>query len=323
MTQSLSRSEMLELVLHTVVSKLLGLAIACRMCEVPQKWIGSSVALGFDCATLPARSVDKAAFRNTVTVMIFDWGRSELNTCEKHERFSPEEQRDRTEFWRYYTGGICRLSWEAARAYQHWFGQSNPDTIRIKVFDFDSSTDNDVIGQCMVPLKETSRTSKGLVDRKSKSVIGRGGEEATITFSVTKELLPENSRMKLVWRIHVHKANNLLAMDGVLTSSTSDPFVTLEASSSAQTLGFWQRTSVQEKTLDPEWNETFEVAVPKDPAELHKLLAKDGMTESASHEELYDVLTRLPCERSSEEEAEKNFREWDKRLGHAVARKIS
>eukprot|EP00960_Hanusia_phi_P012211 356171-Hanusia_phi.AAC.5 len=45
---------------------------------VPQKWIGSSVALGFDACQLPRRDNSLAKEIDKVIVNIFDWGRSEL-----------------------------------------------------------------------------------------------------------------------------------------------------------------------------------------------------------------------------------------------------
>ena len=46
--------ELAGLVLSEVVIRLVGLASACRLVPVPQKWIGSSVALGSDSGRLPS-----------------------------------------------------------------------------------------------------------------------------------------------------------------------------------------------------------------------------------------------------------------------------
>jgi len=40
--------EFLELVTGEMVKMLVRLMVACRQIKVPQKWIGSSVVLGFD-----------------------------------------------------------------------------------------------------------------------------------------------------------------------------------------------------------------------------------------------------------------------------------
>ncbi|CAK0833811.1 unnamed protein product [Prorocentrum cordatum] len=87
--------EVAEVVLHEVCSRLCALALACRAVPVPQKWVGSSVAVGFDAAALPPRSLAEEEVRRRVVVKIFDWGRSELNTPERHRRLSDAEKKDR------------------------------------------------------------------------------------------------------------------------------------------------------------------------------------------------------------------------------------
>ena len=75
-----SSEEVAELVLHEIVKRLLLLAVACCRVTVPQKWVGSSVALGFDCGYFPSRKKDKDLglcaedlIRSKVIVNIFDW----------------------------------------------------------------------------------------------------------------------------------------------------------------------------------------------------------------------------------------------------------
>mmetsp|Transcript_28088 Transcript_28088/g.93301 ORF Transcript_28088/g.93301 Transcript_28088/m.93301 type:complete len:471 (+) Transcript_28088:855-2267(+) len=70
-------TEAAELVLHEICSRLAKLALACRQCPAPQKWVGSSVALGFEAGGLPGRKVPEAQVREQVRVNLFDWGRSE------------------------------------------------------------------------------------------------------------------------------------------------------------------------------------------------------------------------------------------------------
>merc|ERR1719498_2062614 len=116
--------ELAEIVCNEVVRRLVRLAIACRLLIVPQKWIGSSVALAFDAGQTPARSVPEADIREAVKVHIFDWGRSELNSLETHEKLSAKDAKDRAKFWTFYTGGIDRLAFEAARLYHNRFGNA-------------------------------------------------------------------------------------------------------------------------------------------------------------------------------------------------------
>lgn len=74
-----SSEEVAELVLNEIVKKLSRLAVACCRVSVPQKWVGSSVALGFDCGYFPKRkdkclkSSAEDLIRSKVIVNIFDW----------------------------------------------------------------------------------------------------------------------------------------------------------------------------------------------------------------------------------------------------------
>merc|ERR1719326_305082 len=79
-----SPMEVAELVSYEVAKRLVKLAFACRRSPVPQKWVGSSVAIGFDCGCLRSRRETDKQIKSSVKVNIFDWGRSELNTIDKH-----------------------------------------------------------------------------------------------------------------------------------------------------------------------------------------------------------------------------------------------
>merc|ERR1712226_1168122 len=79
-----SPMEVAEIAQHEICKQMVSLSIACRHVTVPQKWVGSSIALAFDCGQLPSRRLPEAELRKEVRVHIFDWGRSELNTPEKH-----------------------------------------------------------------------------------------------------------------------------------------------------------------------------------------------------------------------------------------------
>lgn len=51
--ENYSSAELSEIVFHEIVTRTAKLAAACNKVTVPQKWVGSSVALGYDCGTLP------------------------------------------------------------------------------------------------------------------------------------------------------------------------------------------------------------------------------------------------------------------------------
>mmetsp|Transcript_25988 Transcript_25988/g.57349 ORF Transcript_25988/g.57349 Transcript_25988/m.57349 type:complete len:743 (-) Transcript_25988:89-2317(-) len=288
----LSAIEVAELVLHEVTVKLTALAVACRRAPAPQKWIGSSVALGFDAGRAPSRCTPESQLRSRVLVKIFDWGRSELNALERHTTLSAQEQGDRLEYWRYYAGGIDRLCWEAAREYWHRFTNVRGwHQALLTVFDFDSVGHNDYIGQVQVPMAIMQETTSPLMNRYGKAVHGRDGP-ATITYSVSWIDFPGGARLKGTWRIHVLRASNLVGLDG-LRGQSSDPFVSVTVSSEDGLLRWRQDSAMAPKTLHPVWDETFDVPAAKPSEFPHELLqqaadivaAEDLFPVSASQEE--------------------------------------
>eukprot|EP00927_Polykrikos_kofoidii_P000759 TRINITY_DN10290_c0_g1_i1.p1 TRINITY_DN10290_c0_g1~~TRINITY_DN10290_c0_g1_i1.p1 ORF type:complete len:782 (-),score=113.37 TRINITY_DN10290_c0_g1_i1:48-2393(-) len=246
----LSPTEVSEYVLAHIVKRMTALAVACRQSPVPQKWIGSSVALGFDVGTLPQRSAPLPTLLQSVKVHIFDWGRSELNTLAHHHEMSDKDLRDRAEYWGYYRGGIDRLSWEVARTYRHRFCVSQWEEIQISIWDFDSMSMNDPMCRVIRPLTifPFQKVSMG---------------DACLTLSIDWRSYErtQDSRLEGEWRVKIGKATNLPLRDRLMMKSTSDPFCEIVAMSRNRTLRFTQVSCVLPKTLDPEWNETFTVPV--------------------------------------------------------------
>ncbi|CAJ1356808.1 unnamed protein product [Effrenium voratum] len=257
-------TELAEVVLSELSLQLVQLAVACREAQSPQKWIGSSVALGFDDKfreNSPAYregcgfdAAMETALRKSVIVKIFDWGRSELNTLDKHSLLSAEDQRDRLDFWRLYVGGVERLAWEAARAYRHRFGNPLWSRVQLVVYDFDSMTDSDFIGQVTVDLAETKVTTRELLTADGRCVQGKEGI-STLTFGISFLRYAESSRLKGAWSIQVIQANNLPACDHALWPgrASSDPFVKVFAVSEDESYRLCQRSTVKVKDLDPVW----------------------------------------------------------------------
>jgi hypothetical protein len=269
----MSRVEVAELSHHEIIRRLANLAIACRQSPVPQKWIGSSVALGFDSGEPPRRDASEDEVRSATIVQLFDWGRSELNTVEKHMDMSDKDQHDRAQFWKYYVGGIDRLLWEAMRAYRHRF--SNADgfsNVTFTLFDFDSQTENDFMGTVTVPLEPTPAKTVCLKSHGGAKVTGGLRGSAMLTYTIEKRAMPKGSRLAYTWRVRVVRAENLPRMDIMQGRSTSDPFCTVTAVSDVGDVRFRQQTSVKVKNLDPEWNEAFDIPVAATPGELEAAL---------------------------------------------------
>jgi len=273
----LCTTEVAELVAHEVVRQLAGLSVACRRSPVPQKWIGSSVGLGFDCGRLPSRSAGEEEVRKSTQVHTFDWGRSELNTMDKHMLLSEKDQHDRGEFWRYYMGGVDRLAWEAARAYKHRFSCTTRwSIITFKLCDFDSMSENDFIGRLTVPVEETPETTADLSTKDGNHVVGDYGfrGSATLTYAITWRPYPRTSRLIGSWRVHLKRAQHLPRQDKMQLRTTSDPMCEITACAETATglLCHRQVSSVKVRNLDPEWEEFFDLPIAAEPDNLEAAL---------------------------------------------------
>jgi len=217
------------------------------------------VALGFDAGMLPARGGGEKWVREHTHVKVFDWGRSELNTVKKHAQLSGEDQRDRKNFWRNYVGGIDILAWEATRMYSHFFNNAGAwRKVTFTVVDFDSQTSHDFIGEVTVPVEEVADTTVSIA------------KQSTLTYSIRWCALPTGSRLAGVWKVHLVRANKLLAKDIGLRHRTSDPLCEVNAAGD----GCFRRqeSSIKKQTLDPEWNEVFELPVAAAAGHLESAL---------------------------------------------------
>jgi len=308
-------TEAAELVLHEICSRLAKLALACRQCPAPQKWVGSSVALGFEAGGLPGRKVPEAQVREQVRVNLFDWGRSELNTPESHAELEESEQQDRFTFWRYYVGGIDRLAWEASRCYRHRFGSANGWLkADIVVYDFDSMTDSDFIGQVSLTLRPTEETTAQLTDQEGWQVRGGWrGQPASLTYRTEWRNFPEGSRLRGAWRVTLRRAQHLPGLDHFLGRSTSDPFAVITAISQDGRFRFRQQTCVVERQLDPVWEETFELPVAVDPSALHVAL-----NSAAPGLGVAPLGALLPHEDGDDDQLDLAFGAWSQRLDAAA-----
>lgn len=266
--------EVAEISHHEMARKLLQLAVACRKCHVPQKWIGSSVALGFECGRLPPRcATSEEDVRRATHVNIFDWGRSELNTLAKHTILSDDAQHDRSKFWVNYVGGVDRLAWEAMRAYyQKFCVHTKWGKITLSVYDFDSMTQNDFIGRANIPLRET--TGERTLD------LGSGNMAFKLTYRLDWRKLPKGSRIWGTWRLHIISASGVPAMDGPLKNS-SDPFCEIVAESVTGNVQLRQVTCVKVADCNPTWDEVFDLPVASSPGVIDAIL--DEVTPSTGN----------------------------------------
>ena len=311
--------EVAEIVSHELTSQLIQLATACHKMKIPQKWIGSSVAVAFDAGFFPHRrggaseSEDEqqgrspsprpeTMIRSKVLCKIFDWGRSELLTAEQYDAMTVDEQADRQSFWELYKVGIDRLSYNATRFYYHQFTKTTLySDITIEVYDFDSMSADDYMGKVVIDLPDPSNEEalKALEGTRSKTYKLKGmmaRSSSTLTCSIQWEDFPQSSRLKGAWKVLIEKAENLPGMDVPLR--LSDPYCMVRGNAKHREDGgqhFCQRTCVKARNLDPIWNETIVLPVAR-PS-----IAKDALESMLG--------TNASC--SSKAEISDRF-QWDK-----------
>jgi len=270
--------EVAEIVAHELTSQMIELASACQKVKIPQKWIGSSVAVCFDSGLYPDRDSEtaEADIRAKVLCKIFDWGRSELLTAEKYDAMTSSEKTDRDKYWQLYKSGIERLSYNATRFYYNQFTKTTMySDITVQVYDFDSLSNDDYIGKAVIPLPNPTNKDALAEFAGSKTYKLEGMlaalTKSTIDVSIEWQEFPESSRLAGAWKVTVEKAANLPVCDGLINSS--DPYCMVKGNST-QTEGqhFNHRTCVIARNLNPEWNETIAVPVAREGDTLLKMI---------------------------------------------------
>uniref|UniRef100_A0A7S4L090 C2 domain-containing protein n=1 Tax=Guillardia theta TaxID=55529 RepID=A0A7S4L090_GUITH len=276
---TLSREEFAEAVLRNILKQMSDLCRYFEQVPVPQKWIGSSVALGFDVFQLPTR--DESGLREMIKVIvnIFDWGRSELLQESEFNALSQKDQQDRREFWSHYKAGIYRLYYELARIYQNRYTSTALQHLRIVVSDYDAMSNDDAIGECVISMKETG----GMIEVPlvtGKKLLTVKGEQSKISVKIEKRTSPpvagKGSRFASGWLVTIGGINvipNEDRMRGMLDSSVnhSDPFLIVEAleqADSSQRVSFRRSRCIMNNDR-PTWNEVFEFPEARSDAELN------------------------------------------------------
>jgi hypothetical protein len=296
--------EVAEIVSHEVMSQLIGLSTACHKVKIPQKWIGSSVAVAYDAGFFPDRFLEddfshEANIRSKVACKIFDWGRSELLTADTYESLSQEDKADRHRFWDLYKEGVDRLSYNATRFYYNQFTTSTKWTdVTIEVADFDSMTADDRCGKVVIPLPDPSNTEavgalNEMICYKIKGIVA-STFRSTLDCSIAWIDFPTNSRLMGAWRVTIHRATKLPPMDIMSLSGTTDAYCIVTANNDCGQ-NFHQRTCVKARTLNPEWNESFDIPVCRttNDSSLKSTFTANGIS-------------------SIDDEGMSNFFRWDK-----------
>lgn len=253
--------EYAELVLHEAAQKLAELSMCCRQNDLPpQQWIGSSVALAFDVGTDDTGETNplhRATWgpSEKVQVKIFDWGRSELEPDQPTDA-DKRRKEERERFWKQYKAGIDRLSWEAARAYFHRFGNDKGWTkLTFQVWDFQSFSDDTELGRLEVNLEKTPR----------KTVSLENGSNISITYKIDWLPFGDSSRLKGSWRVELFEAKGLAAKKNPFVTLVASRIETDKAGKDHATFQFWQVTRVIQETVSDThtWEERFDIPVAK------------------------------------------------------------
>jgi hypothetical protein len=271
--------EYLEIIMHEIVKKLTKLVIACHIVTIPQKWIGSSLAIGFDAGEIPKKTTSEEAIRKSAIVRIFDWGRSELNTKSNFKKMSPSEVKDREYFWKEYKHGIEVISWISTHLYKNRFCCENWDSVSFSVLDHDSVGSDDFMCEATVKLKKKGMTQCPLKTR-------RGHDAGSLTYSIEWKEFELNSRLKGAWKIKIGSGRNLPRKDFSFLcngSQTSDPYVVVKAKPSSRYFKFEQMTTVVENNTNPVWNQIFSIPVAnEDTQSLQEAFDDAGLASNSN-----------------------------------------
>ena len=232
-----SNAEYGESVLRAIVVKLAALAKALREVPVPQKWLGSSIALLFEAGELPERGAGLEAAAREAGVYLFDWGSSTLLSKEAFDMLPAPEQEDRKQFWNYYSDGVCRLFYEALRAYYHRFCSPAWTHVLIEIVDYDSISAHDLAGKVEIPLEETGGPKEFKLFGADGKPVRKKGKDCNLKVTISKR--PASSSASAVpsaWLVTVHSADQIPNMDKVgpawglnFTGSKSDGYAFVTA----------------------------------------------------------------------------------------------
>jgi len=277
--------EYAEILLLTIISELASILRSSLGVPVPQKWVGSSIAIVAEVNGTPPREEETLApwewTRERTKVRIFDWGRSQLNTREMFEMMTPEQRSDHEEYWDRYQEGLVGLVYDACRHYWNHFCVTKWAYLAINVYDYDSQSNSDFLGHAKMALpsqgSNLTMVTLTLVDQKGLQIVGHDGKLSQVHMSIGYEPSTSPSRFAAAWSVHVVAAEHLVAGDGFFCTQSSDPYVVVslmehedsiadpttssELRSSSSRRVAMGRTSVKIATLNPVWNETIEFAV--------------------------------------------------------------
>lgn len=193
---------------------------ACQMAQLcrdllrlpAQMWIGSSLCLAYDSGSLPPRQEVLRYFagsggKKLAEVLIFDWGRSQLETQESWQELSREYKERNTRYWENYLRGLFRMLFACIRLYICQFCYAEPSkstTVIIEVFDYDTFDAKDFLCSVHLPLAPTNGP-------RELELVGADGSTpaGSVQVVITPAPVQSDSRLSESWVIEVIKVSGV------------------------------------------------------------------------------------------------------------------
>lgn len=284
----LGPAEYAELSLLSLVRELASLLRACGDVPVPQKWVGSSLALLVEVGAAPPRTssidpLDWVAAR--VKLRLFGWNRSRVSSQLSGQFTSLIEQQDNELLWQIYQDSLARVLWEASRLYFHTFCIQDWTKLRIEVFEISPRGEEISIGVAEAGLEEGCSVRRALPLTTALGVAhiyGTDGKPATVVITVSFAECPVPSRFRGVWRVIIDSATRLPAPSTATTESPGSKrpvsssqarcmFATVTARGPAKgalasegVVSFQRTSPVSDRhPAGPVWKEEFEFLVAR------------------------------------------------------------
>lgn len=319
----LRSSEMAEQVLLSITKNLKTLRANCEKFKVPQKWIGSSIAIAVDLVTVrrddwnAALSLERETGEeyggpHTATVHILDWGRSDLSSKEDLKRV---DRADWMHNWETYKMGVLNLLMNASFLYWNNMCVTEWAKIKISIFDYDFNFGSGklFVGGFIVDLPATGfwTGERRLLDKFGNTMVDRERQNSAVKYTISYLRMRDHCRFKGVWRVHLKHAKSIAPRtQGIVAggSHSCDPVATvevLESAESAEAAGipsghvrkFIGRTSVERNEKNPQWDHRWEIPVARTPQDDEDPEDTDYIQSNAGWSALQSVLidTSVVC----------------------------
>jgi len=207
----LSPAEYSEAVVFDAACQMAQLCRDLLQLPVAQMWIGSSLCLAYDSGSLPTRQealryLSGGGGKRLTEVLIFDWGRSQLETRETWKAMTLEQRERNMRYWEVYLRGLLRMLFACVRLYicQFCYAQpSKPSIVIIEVFDYDTFDAKDFLCSASLPLASTN----GPIELNLVKANGKAAGSVEVV--ITPAPVQSDSRLAESWVIEVVRVSGV------------------------------------------------------------------------------------------------------------------